>query len=116
MKLTRERIESVLNDIVKDNEDFVYSGPDSMTCYYTHPDGSVGCIFGRAFDVLGLNRPAWGTDENTFGIAATLQALGVVVDEPKTVDFMYHVQELQDTGLAWGEAVKEAKELVDGSE
>lgn len=109
MILTRKEIETVLSDIVKDDPDHVYLGPpDSMTCYYTHPDGSAGCIFGRALDVLGIDRPAWDTAENTYGIMMLLSELGIETDH-QTLLFMAQVQERQDGEESWGQALGAAQ-------
>jgi hypothetical protein len=89
--------------------DFVYARnpvPEALDCVYF--DGEQpSCIVGHVVSYMGYDRTQV---REGIGAAGLIEVLGIEADaETKTL--LNRVQELQDTGVPWGDAVEEAKRL-----
>lgn len=97
--------------------------PDGNCAYFEY-DNSPSCIVGHAlaseFQAAGI---VYGSFENTDAIGST-SVLAKVDIEPLAVNYLSTVQEQQDFGIPWAEAVKyadiaiaeEIADLVSGTE
>lgn len=109
--------------------EYVYEAPNyeneygeyvqGLECYYTDPDGNPSCIVGEVLaDVAPstlkrLHQYEWDItyEPNCVSVAdISRRQLVDGVDlyeifEPEAVDMLFRVQQKQDSGMSWGEAV-----------
>ena len=81
---------------------------DGRRCFYNHgqcSDMSVGCIFGQAFRELGIDVVGCEGD-NIADVVSQKQIAGSADDLQMCSD----IQNAQDMGHSWGEALKTAEE------
>ncbi len=85
------------------------------TCRYVNEDGSPSCIVGVAFaEEIAAAGITFGAARNTDGILALLRY--ELTDLPltaKAISFLFNLQNAQDNGATWGEAITTAKEAAD---
>ena len=110
-KITLEQVKAEVIKLGQEQPDFIYNPAYdplefSISCFYTEgaKDGPEcnGCIFGQALQNLGVPLEKL---ETTQTIEFLLSDLGIAV----TTEESHHlrkVQEQQDTGKTWGEAIK----------
>lgn len=95
--------------------------PDTMrACIYSDDEGCPVCIVGQAvFNITGqvVSNDDWfgGIDGsakwiNAFGGDSTLSNNGLSEEDYDAFLFVSHVQNRQDMGFTWGEALNYAKE------
>lgn len=86
---------------------FVYTPPNMARCVNVS-DGQPSCLVGHAFWNLGLIDASFEEQENNAGgVYSLTQILGLHLPE-KEYNWLAQVQDNQDRGLPWGEAVKDA--------
>lgn len=102
--------------LANEKPSFVYSEQEDYDvgwgCSYVaarigSPKG-VGCIMGQALMALGIARhtlAAWEQEAIASNVAALLDHLGVPTTGEQSA-WLLDVQESQDQGLSWGEAVR----------
>lgn len=90
------------------------SQPDGRTkCFYDRgettdgPPGQVGCIIGQA--AANAAKPFF---DNVLQFGAEEAAISEFIDSWDNADFLITVQEAQDKGATWSEAVRRADEQV----
>lgn len=88
--------------VAEKGPDYVYERRSSEACVY-FDQGKPSCIVGHMFDYMGLR----GIPEGKAASQA-LETLGIAADT-RTRDLLNHVQELQDTGVPWGDALRQAQ-------
>lgn len=104
-KLTVKEINQALLELIEEQPEFIYN-TDGGTCYYSRgpysdPNHCNGCIFGQAFQRLGIDikelKKIDRSVNSTIGFVST-----IFVDEeiPK---YWTTIQGEQDIGVAWGE-------------
>lgn len=103
--ITAEQLIEKVRELAAAKPDFVYRRPENSTsCLYREHDGMPGCIFGQAFDALGVEL----TDAHEHkGITRVLSLLGISVTRLQ-VEWMMSVQDAQDLGHSWAEAIARA--------
>jgi len=99
-----ELVETELRRLAKEKPDFIYNpSGKNVGCSYTgaatNGPECDGCIFGQAFQRLGVDRE--DLKECTLVISHELRARGF--ESPK---IWLTIQGNQDTGKSWGEAIK----------
>jgi len=117
--LTEDQVNKELIRVADKYPDYIYNANrDTVTCYYNRSihDGNpdiTGCIFGMVFQNLGVSQDSvelrggliralwWGYHETH---NATLTSV------------WSKVQNLQDKGSSWGEAIKPLKEYLDNKQ
>ncbi len=85
---------------------------DTKTCMYESgvcSDGSVGCLFGQAFEAMGW-KPYDPVASQTID-----KVLNGEVGYGGKVYWCADVQEVQDCGVPWGEAVRQVDDNHDHS-
>lgn len=118
MNITSLRIIEEVKKIGLDKPNFTYAPTENMTgghiafCSYNGPprirgevvagyEDRCGCIFGIAFENLGMSLPANFTGD----IQAALDYLGIPYTD-KNLEKMRECQKMQDKGAPWGESIK----------
>lgn len=119
--LSTEQAMAALEVVVAEaGEDYVYESPRHMqggdeSCFYVHrdPDGSdarPGCLVGTALHRLGV--PLGELEKHEGTDAFTM--LWHITDLPDRARGAFSgAQEAQDTGETWGEALRQAKRVLD---
>ena len=107
MSVDATELRRKIEELVDESPDFVYEPPTGPggTCFYTHADGTPGCLVGRALHALGLVIP-WGVPENSFDTATGLYALGYITGDRADAAWASSVQFYQDKGHTWAEALE----------
>jgi hypothetical protein len=107
---TSADIVRVINELAEAKPDFIYVDPDGVgggenaNCSYFHGD-TPGCIVGHALARFGVGP----------GVAQEGSSAREVVDylaassDTEDLDYMTYVQQRQDEGVSWGEAVRLAQ-------
>lgn len=105
-----DRLVQEVKRIAEANPDFVYQRPPGSGCVYVH-DGRPSCLIGRALWNLGAIDADFenAVDDrarrvNQFGVMGLLELLGLSLSSDESVLLMT-IQDRQDDGLPWGEAV-----------
>lgn len=105
-----ELVDAELRKLMDEQPEFVYTFVDPNTsrpkisgCYYDRgpsddPDKCSGCIFGQAFQRLGI--PRENLDE--FSVTNFTGDGTSISDFPKGPEYWGRVQTLQDAGAKWG--------------
>jgi len=117
---TAEDVVAEVRKIAGEMPDFVYTdqgadlGPGAFTpCSYLGraigDEQGQACIVGTALQRLGVSRDDLLKVEERGSINALL-SLGVARELSPTLYWLSHVQQAQDTGFSWGDAVR----LADG--
>lgn len=107
--INRKRLESLLRQVVAGRED--YTDPNvgkSNGCKYFHRDGRPSCIVGNLLVAAGVDVPF--TPRSKYN-KVTVDELATTFPELFTeaaASVLYDVQDLQDSGVTWGEAVRPA--------
>ena len=106
--LTVEEVERELRALAAENPDFKYNPTEKEAdaCYYhrqanSDPKENDGCIFGQAFQRLGVTK-------ETLALAryrTAINSLWLYTNE-SVPDSWGYVQRAQDSGGTWGEAIK----------
>ena len=99
--LTIQQVDTAIRVLAAAYPDFIYNETSGRGCSYHEDSYSKGCIFGQAFQRLGVNM----REIPDVGIQVLLGA-----GCPASWN---EVQEDQDTGKSWGEAI-EALPSLDG--
>lgn len=118
--ITYDKALEALNAAVAERgADFVYPDEErheGVTCQYRKPDGTGSCIVGMALILLGVPAeeiPAWGTPgQSSFDLLWELRERGIITFDRAASDLFSEVQDRQDCGTPWGQAVTEAVEQV----
>lgn len=101
--LTADDVIAEVRRLAAESPDCVYESPDG-DCHYQRGEcsnGSVGCIWGQA-----LRR--WGIiDESRERAAVLVSRYGAGLSDQQH-EWVHAVQEFQDRGESWGDAVKAA--------
>lgn len=113
--LTYERAKELLLQVIEGREDYVYQNPNPEwpdSCY-NHWNGKPSCLIGHAIAADGIDLVGEVGDE--------LDAAGAVRDsyrrwEENAVRLWTKAQTRQDGGVPWGEAVKDAIEIIEGED
>lgn len=120
--LTFEEASSLLADVVAEKgESYKYADYYGACVYFgTGVDGYVpACIVGHVLARKGLTFEDLGGDaiygsmNAGCGVDILLQRGVLTVDHDVTAKLLAWAQEDQDTGIAWGAAVKNARERVE---
>lgn len=119
-EITEQETEKLLANAVADRgEDFVYPeewkyGAD---CQYFLPDGKPACIVGHVLDQLGLTQTnissvgVYGQLFPAVQINEHLAHTGIAFTKD-AVDLLVFVQNRQDRGVPWGDAVDTSLEPI----
>ena len=103
-----ELVEKKLEKLMDENPDFVYSSGSGQCHYDSGPNSEEpcdGCIFGQAFQQLGVEKKYLSDDEVRAFLDRTNSphSQGVPVDYfPKAPDRWKLIQQKQDQGMPWG--------------
>jgi hypothetical protein len=114
---TFEELEKEVRRLSDENPEFVYKGEEgffSPHCSYLtgKNDPPVGCIFGQALTALLPDTTILEeADANKLTITAVLRVAGVDLSETQR-RWAGEVQEYQDSGIQWKEAVVMADEFI----
>ena len=115
--VTYEDVEHEVRRLAAERPDHVYKSPyDYITeedgefvpgaCRYQHGKGIPGCIFGHAF--LNLELPLTDEDEGTTAYEV-LESMGFALSDSQAL-WTGDVQDKQDSGFTWADAVRAADE------
>lgn len=117
--LTLERVNELLDAAVAEKgPGHVYRNPfggGRTNCFYVHEttDGlRPGCLVGHVFAGAGVplgEVMQGGNGTNVREVVDALTAAGVVKAPPEAVAVLTYVQDDQDAGVPWGEAVTRAR-------
>ena len=113
-KIKATEIEQEVRSIAEKNPDFVYERPDpNGWCRYVY-DGKPSCIVGHALANLGVELEfLQHLDTAIDGGVGALEALQTYdefeIDDNQAADLISLVQNLQDSGVPWGQAVEQAE-------
>lgn len=113
------KLMAAVREVAVEQPDFIYSESDTG-CVYVR-DGQPSCIVGHAAWRLGIIDASFedSVDENRSGVETFLREMGS--DGPQDPDYWYGVefltgvQEKQDEGTPWAEAVALADERARGN-
>ena len=114
MNITAKQILKTVKELAKENPDTVYVSPnDEGLCFYTKgacSNGTEGCIIGQALVKLGVPKETLAElDEKSQDITGLLRNLDMVdlatFDDNDYLDELTKIQNRQDSGCSWGEAV-----------
>ena len=101
--LTVEEVNEQLIALATESPDFRYNtGPGSPACFYDRGCGGTegpGCIFGQAFELLGVNilEIGSGNIREIWDPRSEIEPCPAAWSE---------IQDDQDTGRTWGEAIR----------
>ena len=101
-KLTIEQIDNELLKLMNEQPNFTYTDGSPTGCFYTkgpstNPQKCNGCIFGQAFQKLGISKDTLEELENDYIGAAKADWL------PEEIpDYWGQIQTAQDAGNRWG--------------
>lgn len=115
--ITFEHLKLEVVKLAQESPDNTYAGIPGLyppVCKYAEGkcrNGSVGCIFGQAFQRLGVD-PAEVDWIGEGVISDVLEALRIETDSGQRV-WADKVQEEQDRGICWDEAIEAADAEVD---
>lgn len=103
--ITAEQLIEKVRELVTANPEFVYRRPEGqISCLYREHNGTPGCLFGQALTALGVEL----TDvHERRTIDVLLPQLGISVTRLQ-VEWMMSVQNAQDLGQSWAEAIDRA--------
>lgn len=115
-------VESLKEIVAEYGADYVYRKPQPTdTCQYTNPDGSPSCLVGHV--IARVNPEAFATiaateyyeetyDEGPYGaIEAAVEGIEINFNvelgfDQETIALLGVVQNAQDRGTAWGDALR----------
>lgn len=112
---TGKKVVKRVREIAKENPDFIYTdqGANDSECSYLgrsidEPDIGQGCIVGQALMDLGITREEM-VEAEIEGVRGyeVLEYLGIESKFKHNI-FLDYVQESQDTGASWSEAIEYA--------
>lgn len=118
--ITLSRLIDTIRQIAATEPDFVYnigSDPDSVCAYAPNRLNRCGCLVGEALRVLGvpdrvladLDALAASFTPTQWGSIAAREALAHLVEaDALSSPWVAYVQNVQDGGYSWGEAVAQA--------
>ena len=111
----QQAIKLLQRAVAEKGEDYIYKkpGPVGSDCTYTTPDGAPSCIVGYVLGYLDpafleqINQMEW---EYSDPVTASVASMVSVFDLDLHLSFealcvLASVQNLQDAGLIWGQAV-----------
>lgn len=108
--INRKRAEALLREVVKGREDYVDPNAQKWACKYftrSHSVTKPSCIVGNVLAASGVEVPFGPRSQyNKEGIYSLVDAFPNLFT-PGAVKALAHAQQLQDSGLAWGEIVKD---------
>lgn len=120
IKLTLERTKELLAEAVAlKGAGYIYTHPDGWvaadgdnpaSCRYVHDD-QPGCIVGHVLHAAGVSLEALSEYEGQGAQDPAYQLAGATDGAARLLDF---AQDHQDRGVPWGEAVRQAQELLAG--
>jgi hypothetical protein len=125
IELTWTKVNELLDAAVAEKgADYVYQDPDgrrggevdedgcpaAVTCRYVHGD-KPGCIVGNVLHRAGVSLSALRDEEGVGAYNSMFERLYVSMPTHAS-DLLAHVQDRQDVGVPWGDAVREAREQV----
>ena len=116
MTFTPQDIVREIRTLAQERPDYVYEGVgDTSTCsYVTGADGGPGCLVGQALQRLGVPRETLAEVEGDIdlngglGVRRLLTALLGPVHLQRAVSWIERVQDAQDSGSRWHDAVASA--------
>jgi hypothetical protein len=111
IKVTEAQVKTALIEAVAEKgDDYVYTNPDgesatgaAASCYYVHGD-KPGCLVGNALHRLGVPLSALEAHEMR-GAYSVAKELIDVTDSSSTFTMLAEVQDSQDNGAMWGDAL-----------
>lgn len=101
-QLTTKEIDLALYQLMQEQPNFVYPNKENDGCFYNQgpqsdPKKCSGCIFGQAFQLLGMDPSSWTPDSQ--GHITELQADFLSNHRPH---YWTVIQTEQDQGTPWG--------------
>lgn len=115
--LTIENIENEIRRIAAENPEYVYDEGDAAAwgqrCYYVR-NGCGSCIVGRALANLGvpIERLEEADSRNGSGVRASTLLTELTGKSLVAARWVQYVQDRQDKGVAWREAVAQADAVI----
>lgn len=112
---THEQLVSEVRKLAAERPDFTYKTPEwEISCLYWHKEtGTPGCIFGHALANLGVDVSRI-TRSNAIDIALPEIIGNDYYKIPSDIRMWFNqVQEYQDVGISWGEAVVDADKYIE---
>lgn len=104
---SKKILEEALREVADESPDFIYSATNYQACHYhkgchgsSHPER--GCIFGEALSKLGFS---YKTLERYSKIGSIFEVVSYA-DGRECPSSWVAVQNIQDGGGTWGEAIK----------
>lgn len=112
-------IDGVTAIVEEFGEDFIYQKEPGGMCRYVRI-GEPDCIVGKFLASVGVpvQRLAdydCGGGETAYAVLENLEDAGLLVAEEGASRFLTALQGRQDSGLPWGESLRNAKAQVDAS-
>ena len=109
--ITDNNLFTAVAEVVKSNPDFVYSGPHTQCSYYDYENNKPLCLFGHAFERLGIRTKA---EYNYVSLQVVINKMfeDAFSDEVRfevsdeMVKACFAAQRAQDNGKSWAEAFK----------
>lgn len=98
--VTVEDLEQAVREIALESPDYIYDRPDGG-CVYFDKDGCPSCLIGHGLAKLGITPERVG-GYNSSGVGG-LSYEDIIVGED--LDWLINVQDRQDAGISWGDAV-----------
>ena len=98
-------------EVVKSDPDFVYSGPHTQCSYYDYENNKPLCLFGHAFERLGI-RTKVEYNSAMINVISNKMFEGAFSDEvwfelsDEMAKACFVAQRAQDSGKSWAEAFK----------
>jgi hypothetical protein len=124
--ITQYDVVQEVRKIAAERPDFIYRKPqyksngvlvDSASCMYINsPEGEEpipGCIFGHALLNLGVEPDRIRKYEGAIASSIVRNLLREATVDVLNADWMNKVQDAQDDGVAWGDAVASADEAAE---
>lgn len=111
IKVTEAQVRQALAEAVAEKgDDYVYTNPEgesakgsAASCYYVHGD-VPGCLVGNALHRLGV--PLWALEARELrGAYSVAKEVIDVTDDRGTYTMLGSVQDAQDNGAMWGDAL-----------
>lgn len=117
--VTAESIEAEVRRLAAERPTYIYmeTEDDDFACRYVDEDGAPGCIFGHALSNLGISIERLRVFD-AFYETSDRETLGASIDRVmeelrvRGSVWFFLVQEYQDRGFSWAEAVKAADHLA----
>lgn len=113
--ITASALAEAVVEVANERPDHVYETANTDVCLY-QVDGQPSCIVGHALARLGAPAELLRTldsEELTIG-SAFVDVEALERDDKDEAEFLHRVQNAQDIGVPWGEAVRRARSDMRG--